>query len=196
MSLPAKINYKIYQGSTFKEVFRWESATKAYKRISAISKSAPVVITAENHGLTAGWRCRVTGVNGMRQINSLADSYYQVTEATQDTITINSINALQFGTYTDGGIVEYNIPVPLDNMTARMQIRQSIDSSTIISELTTENYGIVINTANNTIIVTISAEQTAAMNFVNAVFSIELINGSTVIPFISGNINLVKEVTR
>ena len=35
---PAKINYKIYQGSTFQETLRWESETKTYVPISAITK--------------------------------------------------------------------------------------------------------------------------------------------------------------
>lgn len=196
MALPAKINYTIYQGSTFKEVFRWESSTKVYKTITGISKTAPVVITAPNHGIVPGWRCRVTGVNGMRQINSVADSYYQVTDVTQNSVTINSINATLYGAYIDGGILEYNMPVSLTGLTARMQIRQTKDSNVVIAEMTTENGGILIDLNNNTISIEISAEKTSSMNFINAVYSVELVNGSFVIPFIAGSVNLVKEVTR
>ena len=28
MTSPVKLNFKVYQGSTFKEVLRWESSTK------------------------------------------------------------------------------------------------------------------------------------------------------------------------
>jgi hypothetical protein len=42
---PAKINYKIYQGSTFQEAYRWESETKTYLHITNIAKSAPCIIT-------------------------------------------------------------------------------------------------------------------------------------------------------
>lgn len=196
MSLPAKINYKMYQGSTFREVFRWESATKVYKPITAISRTAPVVITSPSHELPLGWRCRVTGASGMKQINSLADDYYVATAVDVNTVTINRVNATTFGTYSGGGMLEYNKPIPLDGITARMQIRQTIDSTDIIAEATTENGGITINVVENSITIHITAEQTAAMNFINAIYSVELVNGSFVIPFISGSINLVKEATR
>jgi hypothetical protein len=42
MTAPTKANLKIYQGSTFREVFRWESYTKVYVPITGISKTAPV----------------------------------------------------------------------------------------------------------------------------------------------------------
>ena len=63
---PAKLNYKIYQGSTFQEAYRWETQTKVYVPIQSISKAAPCVITtAEDHNLPIGWRFRVTGAGGM-----------------------------------------------------------------------------------------------------------------------------------
>ena len=51
MATPAKINFKVYQGSTFLEVLRWESALKAYRNITNITKSAPVVITSAAHAI-------------------------------------------------------------------------------------------------------------------------------------------------
>lgn len=164
----------------------WESSTKAYVPITQISKTAPVVITAPAHGLVPGWRTRVTNVVGMKEINSAtSDSYYTVNEATTDTVTINSVNALAFNTYTSGGVLEYNEPVNLTGYTARMQIREKITSTTVIDSLTTETGEIVITPANNTIEIILGATRTAAYNFNSAVYSLELVKAGVVVPFIA-----------
>lgn len=195
MSAPVKVNFKIYQGSTFKEVLRWESSTKVYKPISGITKSAPVEINAIGHGAPTGWRVKITNVLGMKEINS-ADTYNTISEVTADGFKINAINAVSFSDYTSGGIVEYNQPVDLAGLTAKMQIREKLDSSTYILELTTENGGIVLDNINKTITINISYEQTAALSFSSAVYSLEIMRGAEVTPFINGTISLVKEVTR
>ena len=197
---PARINFKVYQGSTFQEVLRWESATKTYATISAISKSAPCVITVNSGQPTppVNWRVRVTGVSGMKEINQLSDSDYYLTSAiNSNNITVNTINSAAYTAYTSGGIMEWNTPVPLAGYTAKMQIRESIDSSTVILELTTANGGIVIDTTNYTISINMTSNQTAAFTFINAVYSLELTNvGGAVQTFVNGNLSLVPEVTR
>lgn len=195
MNQPIKLNLKIYQGATFRETLRWESSTKVYKPITAITKSAPVVITATGHGIPVGWGTKITNVSGMTELNS-ADNYYTVTSTTTDTVTINDINALGFKDYTSGGVLEYNAPVPLTGYTAKMQLRSKITDETVIIELTTENGGIVIDPVNYTISLYISATDTAALSFTSAVYSMELINGQEVTPFITGSVSLEKEVTR
>lgn len=196
---PAKINYKIYQGSTFQETYRWESETKVYVPIQAISKDAPVVITtSEPHNLPTGWRIRVVGAGGMKEINSTGDSFYMVTNTTATTLEINSVNSLQYTTYTSGGVVEAGAPVPLAGYSARMQIRESVDSTTVIHTATTENGGIVLDdTTFKTITLTIPASATQDFTFETAVYSVELYTtGGVVVPFLAGNLTLVPEVTR
>lgn len=195
MAGPIKLNFKIYQGATFREVLRWESATKVYKPITGIQKSAPIVITAVGHGIPTGWRTKVTNVAGMKEINS-TDTYYTVTDKTTDTVTFNDVNALGFTDYTSGGVLEYNQPVSLTGVTARMQIREKITSDTVILELTTENGRIVIDPTNYTITLVIDATTTASFDFKSAVYSLELINGTEVTSFIAGTITLEQEVTR
>lgn len=195
MTAPAKLNLKIYQGSTFSETLRWESTTKVYKPITGILKSAPVVITSTAHGVPVGWRVKLTNILGMTELNS-QDAYHYVTETTLDTITINSINAVGYKDYVSGGIVEYNQPVDLTGFTARMQIREKLDSATVIHELTTENSGITINNTTKKIELTIPASITTSFAFTSAVYSLELVNGSVITPFANGAVSLVKEVTR
>jgi hypothetical protein len=195
MVAPVKLNFKVYQGSTFREVFRWESSTKTYVPITAISKTAPVVVTAPAHGLPLGWRAKVTGAGGMKEIND-SENYRICTAKTTDTVTFNSVNATGYTTYTSGGVLEYNTPVPLTGYTARMQIRSSLSSSTVIQELTTSNGGIVIDTTYNTITILLTATQTASLTFSTAVYGLELVSGTDVIPFCTGTLTLVQEITR
>ena len=194
MAAPIKLNLKIYQGSTFRQVLRWESATKIYVPITNITRSAPVVITAPNHQIPLGWRARVVNAGGMKEINST--EYNMVTSKTTDTVTFNQVNSLGFTAYTTGGVLEYNTPVDLANYTARMQIREKLTSDTVIHSLTTENGGIEFDNALKTITLLIPDETTTEFNFVSGVYSLELMVGNEVISFASGNVALQREVTR
>jgi hypothetical protein len=196
---PAKINYKIYQGSTFQETFRWESETKVYVPIQAIAKSAPCVITTTSvHQLPLGWRFRVVGAGGMKEINSVGEDSYHLSTLipTPTTVEINQVNSLNYTTYTSGGVVEFNQPVSLTGFAARMQIRETVDSTTVIHEATTQNAQIVLDNVNKTIQITLLANVTQNFTFSTAVYSLELYSGNNVIPFINGNLTLVQEVTR
>lgn len=194
MTAPTKVPYKIYQGATFNEVLRWESYEIGYAPISAISKSAPVDITATAHGIPIGWRVKVRGVQGMKEINS--DEYVYVSDATVNNVFIDSINSIQYSTYTSGGVLEYNKPKSLVGYTARMQIREKLASSTTVYELTTENGGIILNDTLKTITLTIPATTTAGFTFKTAVYNLELVNAGTVIRLTQGDLTLVPEVTR
>jgi hypothetical protein len=196
---PAKINYKIYQGSTFEETLRWESETKQYMPISGITQTAPCVIsTSGTHAVPINWRVRVTGVNGMKDINTIADdAYYLVTSKTSNSVTLNQVNSAGYGAYTSGGILSWNTPIPLIGYTAQMQIRETLESSTVIAELSTANNRIVIDPVNFTISIKLSAAITSAFDFDAAVYSMELTDSqNNVSPFLSGSISLTKEVTR
>lgn len=201
MQQPAKLNYKIYQGSTFRETYRWESQTKVYVPITAISKSAPCVITTQAPtDLPIGWRFRVVGAGGMKEINTISeDSYYIATGINQakTQITINQVNSSNYTTYTSGGVIEYNDWINLTSYNARMQIRETVDSTATIYEATSLGGQIVLDTTYKTITITIPANVTQDFDFETAVYSMELFTQQgEVIPFIEGNLVLVKEITR
>ena len=195
MTAPVKLNYKIYQGSTFNEVLRWESDTKAYVPIISISKSAPLVITTEGHEIPVGWRIKVTNVLGMKEVNS-NDTYHIVTSVTPTTITLSSLNSLGFSDYVSSGVVEYSVPVNLVGYTARMQLREKLTSTEVLQELTTQNSLIVLDNATKTINLTIPASTTTSYTFKTAVYSLELEKDSVVTPLVNGTISLELEVTR
>lgn len=195
MAGPTKLNFKIYQGSTFRETFRWESSEKVYAPITMISKTAPMVVTATSHGAPVGWRVKISGALGMKEANT--SDYIISSAVTGDTVTFNQINALNYTTYTGGGVLEYNKPVDLTGFTGRMQIRQKLEDTNFIKELTSQNGGVIINNTTKTIQLYMSATETAALSFQTGVYSLELVSsGGEVTQLIAGNISLVREVTR
>jgi hypothetical protein len=196
MTTPAKLNFKLYQGSTFNETLRWESSVKSYKTITGITKSAPVVVTSPNHGIPLEWRVRFTNILGMTDLNN-AETYYRVTSTTTNTVTISDINSLGYKDYISGGVIEYMTPIDLTGFTARMQIRGTINDSAIIKELTTGNGGIVLNNTTKTIVLSIPADITAAYTWNSAVYGLEMTSaGGQVTPLCYGTITLVKDVIR
>lgn len=194
MTAPVKLNFKIYQGSTFAETLRWESDVKVYVPIVNISRTAPMVVTATAHGVPQNWRVKITNALGMKEANT--SDYITATTVAENTLTFNAINALSYTTYISNGVLEYNQPIDLTGYTARMQIREKLSSTAVVKELTTENSGITIDPVNYTISINISAVDTALFNFKTAVYSLELVKADVVLPFIYGVITLESEVTR
>ena len=192
----AKQSLKIKKGSTLQEIFRWETSKKIYKVITGISNAAPVVITSTAHGLPASWRGKITNVVGMTDIND-ADTYREITKIDANTLEINSINSVGYKAYVSGGILEYPEPVNLSGFTARMQVRSDVDSETVLLELTTENGGILIDSANSTIKLYLSAFSTAAITWEKGIYSLELTSSSGVVTeLLEGNITMLKEISR
>lgn len=194
MTAPTRLNLKIYQGSTFRQILRWESATKVYVPVTNITAAAPMVITAAAHNIPQGWRAKLTNVSGMKEANNL--DYFIVSDTTTDTVTVNSVNSVGFSAYTTGGILEYNSPVDLTGVTARMQIRAKTDSTEVLHTLTTENGGIILDNTLKTITLEIDEADTATFSFKSAVYDLEVLKNNDVIPFLTGTILLTKEVTR
>jgi hypothetical protein len=197
MATPGKANLVIYQGSTFNEILRWESSTKIYKPITAITQAAPINITAVGHNIPEGWRVRVTSVNGMKEINHAADVYSNATVKTVDIIELNNINSLGYAAYTTGGVIEYNSPVDLTGYTARMQVRAKLADTTTLLEITTANSGIIIDNTLKTIALNVSATDTAALTWTTGVYSLELVSALGVVStLLTGNITVKQEITR
>lgn len=195
-------DFTIKQGSTWQRVLRWESPTLKYIPITAIAQSAPVRITAPAHGVPDGWRIAVQSVKGMKQINALNSppkekDYHIATVVDPNTLEINKLNAIDFSAYLSGGVVVYGLPIDLTGSTARMQVKAKPTDTVSLFELTTENGGIVIDVAAKTITLRLTDEQTAALTFKTAVFSLEVItSGGDVTEITSGTITLDKEITR
>ena len=95
-----------------------------------------------------------------------------------------------------------NTPIDLSSHAVRMQIRESIDSSSPIISLTeTEDatHGSKITVGgddNNEILILITASATRDMNFGQAVYDLEIELSEVVTRLLQGKVKLSKEVTR
>lgn len=88
-------------------------------------------------------------------------------------------------------------PVPLTGYTARMQVRPSFTSATVLLELTTENSGLVIDEAAGKVSIKATAVQTAAITAKAGVYDLELVApGGAVKRFVKGTVTISPEVTR
>jgi hypothetical protein len=117
----------IKAGTTHTEVIRWASDVVAYKAITGITKTAPPSITAVAHGLKTGWPVAVEAVKGMVQINAQnsppRDSdMHAVTVTGNDSMTLDGVNAIGYGTYTLGGALRFYVPKSMVAATARMDV--------------------------------------------------------------------------
>lgn len=103
-------------------------------------------------------------------------------------------------------VLELQTPNPLDSSiyevydlsghTARMQIRRTIDSSSVMIELTTENGGIEIDGDEGKITILMSDTQTGSLTS-SGVYDLEIEdNGGNVSRVVQGTFTLSQEVTR
>lgn len=192
----------IKQGSTFSLTLKYGQPQFAVKAITGVTKSGQAVVTATGHGLTVDWPVWVVGVAGMDQLNHTSDELrdacaaYYAYYVDGNSLRLD-VDTTRFGAYTSGGEVLYHPPVDLTGFTARMQIRETIESTTVLHSLTTENGGITLGGAAGTIALTISATDTAAFTFDTAVYDLEIISaGGVVTEIASGAVLMNNEVTR
>lgn len=89
------------------------------------------------------------------------------------------------------------VPVNLTGYTARMQVRDEVDSASAALSLTTENSRISLGGTAGTITLLVSATDTAAVAAGEYVYDLELVSGSgTVTRLIQGCFTVDAEVTR
>lgn len=192
----------ILQGKTFSMVVQWQTTPLIYKAISGITRAAPPVLTVASHGAPDGWPAAVIGAGGMTQINAKnwplrASDFKPITSLGASSLSFNDRSSERYTAYTSGGYLVYYTPVSLSGFTARMQIRESVESTTTLLSLTTENSRIALDNTAKTITLTISATDTAALDFSTGVYDLELVSGGGVVTeLLNGNVLLDTEVTR
>jgi len=87
--------------------------------------------------------------------------------------------------------------INITGYTGRMQIRKSINSSSFIAELTTENGGMTLTGPEGKIELFISDTDTSSVVENSGVYDIELISaGSEITKFCRGSVAFPEEVTR
>lgn len=193
-------NLVITQGKTFQRIIRWESPPFIYVPISAITKTAPAVITTTApHSIPDGWRVAVVSVQGMTEINAANTppkdkDYTKATITGPSEVTLNEVNAAEYSTYTSGGYIQYYTPVDLAAYDARMQIKDKVGGTEL--ELLEAPADITIDNSSKAITLTITAAATEAYTWKKGVYDLEMFNNSgDVIGLLSGTVTVVREVT-
>lgn len=194
-------DFIIKQGATFNPTLKYSQPQFTVIPITAITKSGQAVVTAPSHGLAIDWPVWIVGVSGMVQINHRAEvlpradkAYFSYFVDAND-LRLN-VDTTRFAAYVSGGELLYHPPVDLSGFTARMTIREEIDSVTPIIAMTDGGGEIILGGANGTVELLLSATVTAAFDFETAVYDLELVSGTGVVTrLLSGNIVLSKEVT-
>ena len=87
-----------------------------------------------------------------------------------------------------------NTETDYNSSTARMQVRPTVESATIIIELTTENSRITL--LDNTITLDITADDTELLPTGAYKYDLEIQTGADVIRLVQGNFTVSPEVTR
>lgn len=200
---------ELVAGETFELGIRWEdrSSVPVYKPITAITKAVPAAITAAAHGLPPKWLVAVTAVKGMVEINAQHDipldgDFTEGLATDANTISLPFVNSANYSNYTSGGYVMYYPPVDMSGYTARMSIRQTIESNTVIDSFSTSdarlpNTGIVLDFVNKLIRVKIADSVTEDYNFRNAYYSLEAIDPLGKVTRVAfGRISCTLDVTR
>ncbi len=188
---PAKLDLHIVQGSTLRDTLRLMQPRYEYRPITALG-GAPLRLTVD-HGLPGNWLAWVEGVNGMQGVNrSTRERPHRVTVVDAATLEINALSA--FGLNPSDGQLIYKPPVDLTGATARMQIRAGVGGALLL-ELNTENGGLAI-TGPGTLTRTMSAAQTAALTWTEAVYDLEVeYADGTVQRYLQGAVTVSREVT-
>lgn len=89
------------------------------------------------------------------------------------------------------------VPLNLTGVTAKLQVRSTVDSTSVLLELSTENGGITIVGLEGKITLYISATQTTSLVGFGGVYDLELYyTDGKIVRLIEGNVMFKPEVTR
>lgn len=88
------------------------------------------------------------------------------------------------------------LAVNLSGFSAKMQVRQYVGHPDVITELSTENSRLGINLLDNSVTISLTNTETAALSFNEMSYDLFVINGSSTIKVCFGKIRLRESVTK
>lgn len=166
----------IEQGANFAYTFQWLSGGVFMAPIELLEEGYPTIITVTGHGLNtvSDHPVIISGVQGIEHINAVDTEIAICTRLDENRISVPRSSVGQYWEVGTGEIT-YLKPTDLTGMTARCTIRKNWHSDTFIHQMTTENGGITLGLQDASIQLTIDKADTAAFNFKNAVYDLEMI---------------------
>lgn len=112
MSCGYKRNLSLCTESTGILPILWGVEPLVFRPVTGASATAPLVLEVVDHGMVDGWTCALTGLGGMKELNSpttpAEDGYFhKVRVIDADHIELSEIDGSLLGTYTSGGHIQY-----------------------------------------------------------------------------------------
>ena len=199
-----KIKITMRRGATNAVPIRVESGEWSYAPISSIEESAPMRITAPDHGIPDGWRAAVMNAKGLTDLNAANNppkdaELRRITRIDANTVEINAINAAGMRAHVaNTGQLAFYTPLNLSGYTsARMNVKKSI-SGEALATLTTTDGTLEIDAANYAVWLRPTIAQTLLIASGEYLFDVELLTDSgTVTPICTAEsvLNLTHETT-
>lgn len=180
----------IKKGETFTMDIRWELADSTVRLpVTGVSLAfgAPRLIVV-GHGLTAGWLASPYGIGGMKQLNDVG--YQPVKVIDVDTIELNKVtpvddNDKMWPAYTSGGFIQFYEPQDLAGYTARMDIKDKVGGTVLLSSEVADSplnkIILTVNNANKKTTMSILATDAAAITFKKGVAGLEMVSGAGIV---------------
>ena len=165
-------NLTIEQGATFDHTITRRQKPTVKRRIGGISRANPGKMTVVGHPFASGDRLYVSRLRGMAQADNRA---YTITVVDPNSFTLG-VDTSGYDAWVSGGQVDNGKPRDLTGYTARMDIRDKL-TDTLVLSLTTENGRIILGGTAGTIRRLISATDTAALTLAEKEYDLELLDG-------------------
>lgn len=165
---------------------RLATGTLRFAAITAMTKSAPLRVTAVAHGLLDQWHVAVVDAKGMTELNAedsnkiRSSEFHRVTKVDTDNVDFDGISSLNFTAYKSGGALAFYEPMDLSGYTsARMDLKKVVDGDV---ELTanTANGLLTLDSATSTLWIHLTEADLATLEARDYVFDIELISPSAI----------------
>ena len=190
---PARLDLRINQGATLRKPLLMMQPVYRYKPIAAIQATAPLLLTVADHDLAGDWPIWIEGVTGWGDLSrdKTRQPFHLAKVINANTLELNAFNGA--GRNATGGMLVYQPPVDLTGCTARMFIRDA--AAGLLQELTTENGRLVIGGPGR-LIITLTAEETAAITWTQGRYDLELtMSNGDVTRWAEGEVVVSREVT-
>jgi hypothetical protein len=190
---PARLDLLVIQGATLRKPLLLMQPLYAYKSISEIQKTAPLLLTIPDHGIPDGWPTWIEGVRGWSALNrdKQRERFRLARVIDANTVEYNDLNGIDQA--AAGGFLVYRLPMDMADVSAQMHIRDG--SGALLMDLSTENGGLVI-AGPGVLILTLSAAQTAAITWEAGRYDLELtMADDSVDRWMQGEVTVSREQT-
>jgi len=198
-----KIKLSVRKGANADIPLRIETGLLSFAAITAMTKSAPLRVTAPAHGVPDGWYVAIIDAKGMTSLNA-ADSndirdteFHRVTWIDADTLDFDDISSANFKPYTSGGYLAFYAPMDLSAYTsARMDIKLRVGGDVILALSTTAGT-LEIDAATSTVWIRLTDADLEAISSRDYVTDIELVHATAVDAICSADsvMSVLPEVT-